>query len=468
MLLGILQENLICLLAYNEKYANIVRWSVDLSLFGGPYRVLSARIYDYLDRYKKPPKDHLADLLSDKLDPSKPEAKLFTDIIDSIHGAQEGINAEYVIGQLETFIKRQSLRSITVDLTKALQRDTEESLEEADALIKKANHQTLSIFDPGTRLSDKTKSLSFLDNINEAFPTGIAELDRRGFGPTRKELWLLVANTKSGKSWALMHMAKMALSHRLRVCHITLEMSEGKCSQRYFQALFGVAKRKEAFRTTKFTKDELGRVIGFNDVKLTPKLTLQDENIKAALENIIDKWSVRRLDNIFIKQFPTGMLTVPQLECYLENLGSTQSFTPDLLIVDYPDLMKLDKGNLRLSLDEVYKDLRGLAVKRNIALAVVSQSHRAAAKAKVVGGENVAEAYSKIAHADVVLTLSSTEAEKKLGLARLSVVAGRNDADNLSIVISQQFGVGSFIVDYVVLTDGYWQHLNLSEGANEN
>lgn len=456
MSLGSLQENLLCILCYDDKHGAIVRNSVQPNLYSGPYMVIALRCYDYIDKYKKSPRDHIADLLSDKLQDDK-EGDLYQDILINIRNTSEnGINIEYVLHTLDLFIKRQSLRTVSVDLAKSLQRDTEDSLEQAWDLINKATKQSLKLFDPGTRLGDKSKALKFLEIANESFPTGIEELDKRGFGPTRKELWLLIANTKGGKSWSLMHLGKMAIRHRLKVVHITLEMSEARTSQRYFQSLFAVAKRPDKYPTTKFRTDELGRITGFDDVQLTPKYTLQDPDIRAKLEGCIDKWALRQLDNIYIKEFPTGQLTIHQLKAYLDNLEATQSFVPDLLVVDYPDLMKLDKADFRLSLDEVYKELRGLAVERNIALAVVSQSHRDAAKAKVVRAANVSEAYSKIAHADCVITMTSTDGERKLGLARLFVDAGRNDEDKITILISQQYGMGSFVVSSHLMPSDYW------------
>lgn len=459
-MLAALQENLIVLLVYDAQRAPIIRGTVDSALFGGPYRTIVARVYDYLDRFGKPPGDHLPDILSDKLESvSSSERSLYTDIIEAIHAAKEGINAEYVMSQVETFIKRQSLRSIAIDLSKALQRDTEESLEEAEQLIAGANHTSLSVFDPGTRLSDKKRTLQFLDIQNTSFPTGIPELDKRGFGPTRKELWLFIGNTKAGKTWGLIQVAKMALLHRLKVCHITLEMSEARAAQRYFQALFAISKRKETFRVTKFELDNLRRITGFDDKRVSPKLTLDDPGIRKKLEAKIDKWSKRLLENIIIKQFPTGNLTVGQLEAYLDNLESSQRFVPDLLVVDYPDLMKVDKANFRLSIDEIYKELRGVAIKRNLALAIVSQSHRDAAKARQVDSENVAEAYSKVSHADVIITYSQSKHERPLGLARLFVAGGRNDQDRITIVISQQYGMGNFAVDSALMSGNYWGNL---------
>lgn len=469
MLLGALQENLVSLLVYDPVSAPIIRGTVAIELWGGPFRLIAARLYDYLDRFKKPAEDHLPDLFSDKLEgANKREAQLYADIIENIYLSKDKINKEYAMSQLETYIKRQSLRSIAVELTKALQRDTEESLAEAEQLIAKNTHTTLSLFDPGTRLSDKKRALRFLDLAEATLPTGIPELDKRNLGPGRKELWLLIANAKRGKSWSLIHLAKMALMHRVKVVHISLEMSEERCSQRYFQAMLALSKRNEPIQTTKFKKDSLGKITDFEDVRVSPSLTLDDPKIRQKLEQKIDRWALRAFDNIIIKEFPTGQLSVQQLAAYLDNLEATEQFVPDLLIVDYPDLMKLDKNNFRLALDEVLKDLRGLVIKRNMAGAIVSQSNRLGEKAKQVGVENVAEAYSKIAHADTVITYSQTEAEHQLGLARLHVAAARNDDDKFTVLISQNYAMGNFVIDSAMMATNYWKLVGSStEGGVE-
>jgi hypothetical protein len=95
-----------------------------------------------------------------------------------------------------------------------------------------------------------------------------------------------------------------------------------------------------------------------------------------------------------------------------------------------------------------------------MAVAVVSQSHRGAAKSKVVDGSNVAEAYSKIAHADCIITYSQTAAEHKMGLARLFVSGGRNDEDRVTVVVSQNYATGIFAVDSVLMAgSNYWSQL---------
>src|SRR6266849_3788362 len=460
--LSAIQENLIVLLTYSDEHCHTIRNLIEPEWWGGPFREISRRVYDYCDRYKKAPKDHIADLMADKLENKKNprEASLYEDILMSIHGQSENINAPYVMGQLENFIKRQSLRTIAIDLAKALQRDTDDSLEEAEKLINASRHQVASVFDPGLRLSNRDRVLDFLDQGNHCFPTGIPELDKRGFGPTRKELWLYIAAAKRGKTWMLIQLAKMAILHRLRVVHITLEMSEDRSAQRYMQALFAMSKRNEKQLVTKFERDQLGRLVGLDEIEIRPKLYMNDPNIRKRLEKKIDRFGPRLLDNVIVKQFPTGSLSVRQLEAYLDNLESNERFIPDLLIIDYPDLMNVDKNNYRLSIDEIYKDIRGLLVSRNMAGAVVSQGNRLSEKAKNVGSDHVAEAWSKIAHADVIITYNQTIAEKQMNLARLHVAGGRNDEDKITLIVSQNYAMGTFVVDSMLMSgSNYWSNL---------
>jgi replicative DNA helicase len=258
----------------------------------------------------------------------------------------------------------------------------------------------------------------------------------------------------------------MAIMHRLKTVHITLEMSEGRVAQRYFQTLYSIAKRPEVSKVSKFKKDDFGVLTDFLQTDLTPRYSLQDPDIRQNLEKLINKWAIRQLNNIYIKEFPTSSLTLHQLEGYLDNLAATKKFYPDLLILDYPDLMKLDRNDLRLSLDDLVKKLRGLAVERNLALATVSQSNRAGAKAKLLDADAIAEAYSKTQHADVTITLSMTAAEKRLGLARLFVAAGRNDQDGFTLVISQHYQTGTFILDSAMMPSDYWNHFEGDDETN--
>ena len=451
-----LQQDVLVLCAFDDVRAPIIRGVASLDLFGGPYRVIIECVYNYIDRFKRAPGLHLPNLITHKLEgPNTSEATLYSGVLDQIHDAKDRMQAEYVMSQLENFIQQRSLIQTAVKISQALNRNTEASLEEAKQLLASANHVTLSVFDPGTYLSDKSRALAFLDLPTASLPTGIPDLDKRGFGPTKRELFLGIANAKAGKTWLLIHLAKMAMLSRMRVLHLSLEMSESRSAGRYYQTLFGMAKRGEKLPVHRFKLTPDDKIAGFELREITPKIVQEHPEVRKLLERKIEQWTYRGLNNILIKEFPTGQLTIRQLTAYLDNLHASENFLPDVMIVDYPDLMKIGKKDYRLSLDELYKDLRGLAVARNMAVVAVSQSHRGAAKAKQVGIHNVAEAYSKIAHADVIITYSQTDQEKKMGLGRLHVT-GRNDSDGFSVVITQQYGIGSFVIDSHLMSSGYF------------
>jgi len=180
----------------------------------------------------------------------------------------------------------------------------------------------------------------------------------------------------------LVNLAKRAMLRRYRVCHITLEMSEAEMSQRYMQSLFAIPKRQANMVVKSFATDNLGRLSRIDQNVVTPQFSLQDPDAAQRIKKKADKFA-SRLKNIVIRQFPTGTLTVQGLAAYLDMLEDVRNFIPDLLILDYGDLMKVNADNLRIDLGNVFKDLRGLAVERNIALATATQAKEKVNRASV-------------------------------------------------------------------------------------
>lgn len=256
-------------------------------------------------------------------------------------------------------------------------------------------------------------------------------------------------------------MGKHCMIQRKKVLHVTLEMSEARTAQRYVQALFSISKREANVRTTRFVTDNLGRLIDFEEDQLN-RPTLMDPGIRDFISKKLESQRKRRAP-LIIKQFPTGALTVTMLKAYLDGLERFQKFVPDVVIIDYPDLMKLDSDNLRISTGQIYKDLRGIAVERNLAMVVASQGNREAATAKMVTDSMIAEDYSKIATSDNVLTYTQTEEEKKLGLARLYVANGRNDEDKFVVLVSQSYAIGQFCLSSTYMHSDYWDRLKGAE-----
>jgi replicative DNA helicase len=145
-------------------------------------------------------------------------------------------------------------------------------------------------------------------------------------------------------------------------------------------------------------------------------------------------------------------VTVGTLRSYIERLKLI-NFTPDLLIVDYADIMRSSQqfDAPRFEQKKIYEELRGFAVELDIPIWSASQSNKAGANEDIVGLENMAEAYAKAGVCDLVIGLSRKPEEKATGTARLFIAKNRNGVDGITFDLHIDTSMSKFrIVDRVL------------------
>lgn len=454
---GAQQENLLTLLCHDPKSVGLIRAAVTPSLFeSAVFREIAGHAVDFFDQFKAPIAEHLPDHLEHILEgDDKRKAASYKRVVDSLYLNKDSVNADYTISQLTKFIRQQNFKAAIVKAVEALE---DGRIDEAEVAMQKGLSSQVVSFEAGITLNDPTQALSFLDDEDEVLLTGIEQLDKRGVGPRRKEQMLVMAPAGMGKTWFMIHLGKWALLQRQSVLHVTLEMSEARIAQRYLQSFFAISKRDAHVKLPVLRKNRDGSM---EDVlhEEAIRATFSDPDIRAKVDRRLRR-EFKHRPKLIIKQFPTGTLTVPQLEAYLDGLERFHNIVPDVVIIDYPDLMAVDDANLRTSLGANNKKLRGLAVARNHAQIIASQSNRESAKAKMVDGTHASEDFSKIATADTVVTYSQTLAEKRLGLARLFAEKARNEEGKFISLITQQYAIGQFALDSSYLGEGdYWSFL---------
>lgn len=461
---GFLQENILTLLVFSDKYCKLIRHNISSNLFeSAVYREIVDHAIIFIDQFNEAPKDHIADSLEDILNSKdQRKAKSYSRVLENLYSTKDSINGDYVLSKLHDFIRQQNLKSA---LIKAVESVEAGNLDEAEVELQKGLQRQINIFEAGTLFSNPAQSLKFFDEVDDGIPTGIEELDSKGICLRPKELMLFIASPKKGKSWWITQLGKNALLDRKKVLIITLEMSEERYSQRFIQSMFSISKRDAKIKIATFKKDSLNRLIGIED-EFIERPTLQQDNIKSYISNKLKTDFVKR-PKLMIKNFPTGTLTINMLKAYLDGLERFDKFTPDVLLIDYPDLMKIRSDNYRHEMGTIFKDIRGIGVERNIAIGAVTQGNRSAVKSKQVTEDMVGEDFSKIATADNVITYSQTEAEKSVGLARLYVSNARSDEDKFTILISQAYSIGQFCLNSTLMLNDYWNLLNRATNKNE-
>lgn len=456
------QECLLYLLCYDSKYGPIVRNSYPLDGWDTYYRPIADLSGKFWDSYQKPPQEHLIDLVEDLVKQKPDRGEVYNRILQSLDELKDQVNGQFILDRMHRHLRGQRLRQVIQLVYQDLDQGKTEEVEGKLLDVLRTGYPETDL---GVNLSDTDKSLQFLQWIQQSIPIGIPELDRFHLGPTPKELLLFIAPPKKGKSWFLVHVGKQSILQRQNVVHITLEMSEELVCRRYIQSLLSYSKNHSQVHSSRIIKDEFGSVSDFEEITYE-RPTLCGEGVRSKLE--VDISNIRRVcQRLRIKEFPTGGVTLRQVEAYLDQLEVVKKVVPNVLIVDYVDLLKIDPSNYRISLGNLVKDLRGLGVRRNLAIVTATQSNREGLQAGVITGSHVSEDFSKIATADCVMTYNQSSSERHFGVARIHVAASRNDSDQFTVLISQNYETGQFCLSSARMSENYWKIIGEKDDQSE-
>lgn len=292
----------------------------------------------------------------------------------------------------------------------------------------------------------KTKDSKKFTDLNNAFSFEIEELGEDnyyGFVLDGDHKFLLADTTVSHNTFALTHIGVEALKQGLNVLHVSLEMSEKQVLKRYWINLTGKNKdERENIDFSYFVED--GDKWRVETKKINRGgITLDDVEKKEALFKRIFRGA-----DVKIYAVPAYSLTVESLETELVRLEENEDFIPDVIIVDYADIMKpTDKGEYRNQLDSIWKKLRGLAQSRKVALFTASQSNRSGL-VKDAETQDIAEDVRKIAHVTSLVAINQTESEKKRGIVRFKQLAVREGEQQFKQAIATQcLAIGRMVTD---------------------
>ena len=117
---------------------------------------------------------------------------------------------------------------------------------------------------------------------------------------------------------------------------------------------------------------------------------------------------------------------------------------PDLIIVDYADLLRGHGQEKRHELEGIYEDLRGMAGEYEIPVWTASQANRSALEEDVIDASKIAESYGKVMVADFIISLSRKVTDKLAGTGRWHVIKNRFGPDGITLPSKMNTSNGQF------------------------
>ncbi len=224
------------------------------------------------------------------------------------------------------------------------------------------------------------------------------------------ELGVIVAPAGIGKTWCLQSIAAGAVRDGLSVIHYTLELNQAYVGLRYDTVFSGVTTTN-----IKFHKEKVEKIISELEGKL------------------------------LIKYYPTKSASVQTLSSHLKQ-SEIQGIKPDLVIVDYADILVGVGSERRFVLENVYEELRGLAGEFDVPIWTASQANRSALEEHIIDATKVAEAYAKVMIADFVMSMSRKVEDKISNTGRFHVIKNRFGPDGITFPSTVNTNIGNIQV----------------------
>ncbi len=239
----------------------------------------------------------------------------------------------------------------------------------------------------------------YTDSARDTISTGwdvIDDLMDGGLAPG--ELGVVMAPAGIGKSWMLINIGANAVKQGKTVIHYTLELNDNYVGQRYDSVVTGIAA----------------------------------QNLKNYTEDIEEKLKTLP-GELIIKYYPTKSTGVMGIKAHIEKtimLGNT----PDLIIIDYGDLLKVNtKKDKHEALEELYEEMRGMAGEYNMPVWTASQAGRSALEDDIIEADKIASSYGKVMVADFLMSLSRKVEDKLSGTGRGHVIKNRFGPDGITL-----------------------------------
>lgn len=465
---------------------------LDPSLFDLEYsRWIVERCIEFFNNYERAPKQHIQDIYDrHKHRMREQDRDLLAEFLqrlsdDYLKKESSGLNEDYLIDEARKYLHKQAISRTNDQVKDLLERgkieEAYERFQQGVATAREADYHWVAPLDDlkfvSEVFSDKEEPLLELG-------PGLGKLT----GPLRRG-WLigLMGFTKRGKTWMLQEIAQWALIQRRKTVWVSLEMQSTQLSERFYKQLVaagsheseyiipvfdcqfnqdGTCKRPERAGDVPFPgrfneREDTGYVpciwcknelleeyvpAVWYEKKRRPKLTQ-----RMASEHLKKLWTLYGKNLLRMISYPEGSANIAMIRRDLKELELEENFVPDIIIIDYADILKSENSKEigRDAINTTWLALKGLASATHTIVISPTQTNRASVEAALVKEIHTGEDKRKLDHCDIMLGITQTDEEKSIGVARIGVVEHRWEEfqRNRVYMILQQLSLGQPVLD---------------------
>jgi len=491
-----LEKRILTGLIVSTRFLQEVQHIIQLAYFQNSFiRKVAEWCLQFYHNYETAPFDHIQDIFNSRKHMLKEEevelvATLLTNI-STRYELDSGLNVDYLVDQALGFFKRRELEIVNNNVGILLDGN---DVDGAEGEITKFNR--ISRMVSGWINACDPKYIAEVFEKEDRMLLFPGQLGRFLGGFDRGWLVGVTAPFKRGKTWMLQEFAVLGLQQRLKVAFFSLEMHQKHSNERLYKRLLGIGDpnggvsiypvfdclenqmgacdKPERVCRVQVTKDGGGKIsfaaataAGYKPCTYCRERELEYHKYIAETwwerierpafnEGVVTKQmkALRKMlgDRYRFKVYPRYSANTSDLKRDLDILERTDEFTPDIIIVDYADILAPEvtsTGNKIDDIDVTWKSLARLAGERHALVITAGQATRDSLDKKKLKQKDTAQWIGKLAHVDAMLTMNQTPDDKRSGVMRIGMMVHRYDPydEDQMCAILQKLEFGQFNLD---------------------
>jgi replicative DNA helicase len=356
--------------------------------------------------------------------------------IETILSIKDVRQLDYVRDKIVEWCRRQVFRLGFEEAREAWnQQDFEKSMSAMMRRIEEVNRIQVLDADRGWFFEEydlRQQRRDYVDAGLDVFPTGVDLIDKGMYGGlSYGELGVPMAYSKIGKSFWCVTQGVMCVRSRRRALHCVLEGGRKKTEDRY----------EAAFTNTIYSEVRRGAIADHIAAMARREYAILQQGL------VIRAWAEKGT------QWAVGM---EEINAELQMLRRTTGWVPDMVIVDYGDLMNAPGDTEQQRQKNAFRQLKSLAERQEYpghqgyAVWSPTQAQRPAKgadeHAHVLKGRDIADCYEKVRVCDAIITLNRTLLEKEHNQMRVCLSDYRDAEDGRIVRVTTDYDHGMVCV----------------------
>ncbi len=448
-------------------------------------------VLDYYEQYSIAPNKDIQNIFNQKeVTLDEAEAALFRTLLQSLSDVFEAgtddENCEYLQTRALSFCRKRELEITAGNIKHYLEQNEVDAAEDEILHFRKVCATVSKCVDI---FAD-----DIVGGVFEEKEAGILQLSNylgKFLGSWHRS-WLVVFSGayKRGKSWWLLDAYITALMSGKRVVFFSLEMTQDNILERIYHRVTGCTeeaqetlipvvdcKLNQSGDCARLARpdqiplmvdnelppfDEVGDTYQIctacredDNSPFQPTVWYERKQTLAMTKGLVAN-KARSLTNFYgdnakLKTYPRFSANISDIRRDLDVLEAIDGYIPDIILVDYADILKPESNNTQGTQkeDETWIALSQLAGERKALVVTATQITKEGQSANIVGLEHTARWSGKLGHVDAIYGINQTAKEKEQGVMRMSTLLHRHQSFSTTqqCAVLQNLDIGAIHLD---------------------